>query len=142
MQRRIGTSMHSLVRTPDGRDADHRLPGQRMRLRVRVPLRKTAHGGHHQTHISGGLLKGFGRPVAQRGGDGSTLGGRPGGQAQQPQRAIAVVGKVGMQAHKARLANGRTAGVQARQLVPHIGHLAVDGKVRRALQRSVDTVNR
>ena len=63
-------------------------------------------------------------------------------QAQQAQRAVAVVREVGVDAHPAGRAVVVAAGVQPRQLVPQLRRAAVDQEVGAAFQRGVAHVHR
>ena len=125
----------------DAADAHQRLRGQHLALRVGVPLLEAAGRGHHQAGIGGLGLEGFGAPAAQRLLHRVAPGGVTRRQAQQPQRAVAVVREVGMDAHPARFAIG-PAGVQARHRVPGRQLATVDQEVGAAVQRGMGAVHR
>jgi len=112
---------------------DHRRhAGQCSGLRVGIPVREAACRGR-DTAALGHRLFDIGRPpAAQRVGHRIAAGGIACGQAERAQRAVAVVGEVGMQPHMAGLADGVTTGVEAGELVPQRRADAIDQGMRAA----------
>jgi hypothetical protein len=76
-------------------------------------------------------------PAAQGLLDRGALGAVADRAAQQLQRAVAVVREVRMDANPARRADIVAAGVQPRQLVPHLWRAAIEREVRAAFEHRV-----
>jgi hypothetical protein len=74
---------------------------QRGTLRMRVPFGERARCGDHEACGGGGVLEHARAPASERRLDRRALGVWPGRKAEQAQRAVAVVGKVGVHAHPA-----------------------------------------
>ena len=100
-----------------------------------VPLGKAAQGRDDQAAIGGGLFKFQCLPRAQGTLCVRTLR-RGAGEPQQGQRAIAVVGKIGVHPHPAI-----GTGVQARERVPGVGCLTIHAEKALAFQRGVGHVH-
>jgi len=116
--------------------------GDGLALQVQVPFVEAAQRGHHQAGVGGGLLEVEGVPALQRMPHVGRFGTTAFGQAEQAQRAVAVVGEVRMDAHPAAGSVVAAAGVQARQLVPQLQRLAVDEEMGAGLQRRMAHVHR
>ena len=108
----------------------------------RLPLRAAAHGGDRQPAGRGPGFEIIGTPLLQGLFHASARGVGAGGQAQQRERAIAVMVEIRMNAHPARRANGLTAGIEPGDRRPQIGLHAVQREIAAGLEGRVLGIDR
>ncbi|MNX87802.1 hypothetical protein D3C86_1197410 [compost metagenome] len=120
----------------DALDSEQRLRGNRLALRVPVPFVEAAHGGYHHAGVRRDLLEIQRLPAAQRALHRVARGAVARGATQQRQRAIAMVGEIGVDAHPPAIA----ATIDPGDRIPRIGGDAIDREVTAAFLSRVQHV--
>ena len=120
----------------DALDGEQRLRRQGLRLRRGVPFVETAQRGDDEALRRSGVFEIARLPLRHARFGIGARGGR-GVELHQAQRAVAVMREVRMHAHPAV-----GALVEARELVPDIGHVPVEAEPARAFERRVQHVDR